>query len=87
MTQSDNAPVTAHQFLIVDPASGRTVATLLPIAGQPHELRLIGTIAAPVVALTPTVIPDAIAPLTVGQVEKARDAAYRAQFHIPDSTP
>ncbi len=86
MTQTDTAPVANH-FLIVDQTTGRTLATLLPVDGKAHEFRLIGNVAAPPVALAQPGATAAPMPLTVGQQEQAREAAYRAQFHIPDATP
>ena len=87
MTQSDGVASAANHYLIVDTNTGRTVATLLPVDGQPHQLRIVGTIPAPTALLAPAAAPAALSPLTIGQQEKAREAAYRMQFQLPDATP
>jgi hypothetical protein len=79
-TQTRDVAPAAAVFLIVDAESGRTLATLIPVARQAvardafssprsNPARVFGS--------------SAPAPLTFAQIEAARLAAQREQFYTP----
>jgi hypothetical protein len=87
-TQSDSGAAPATTFLIVDSQTGRTLGTLVPVDGNPHELHLIGNVAArgaepfgrTDAMRAPTPAPAALTP---AQIAAATEAALLEQFYAP----
>jgi hypothetical protein len=75
------SPGAGTRFVIVDPSTGRIVAVLVPVAGSPNTLRLIGSVRAGSPELLPA---RAIAPeaLTPEQMRQKWQRDEDAQFHI-----
>jgi len=82
----DTAAPTQIRFLIVDPQTGRTVAQLVPVDGQPNVLRVIGSVAAPPPSARSASV-QAPRLLTIGQENDAYAAALSEALHLPQPSP
>jgi hypothetical protein len=84
-SESLTASPVATRFEIVDPQSGKVVAVLVPVAGSPGTLRVIGAVRAPAVELSrPAAAPSqALGP---NQILEQQQAEIDARFHV-DHTP
>jgi hypothetical protein len=73
------------RFEIVDAQSGKVVGVLVPVAGSPGTLRLIGAVRTPAAGFSRPADP---APQALGpnQMLEQRQAEIDARFHV-DHTP
>ena len=71
----------ASRFEIVDLTTGRPIAILVPIAGAPRSLRIVGIVraVAPAAPVERQVIPE---PLTAGQMIEQWQKEVDEMFHV-----